>query len=183
MARPARRSLVRLMPQRRRALAASPPRRLWRQPACRRRVGHPAPADRGGTDLRSPGLPLCPEDRDDANPEAGASHQGGRADRGDHGGCRSCPRRRLASSRAVPGDGPEAGSIQLRHLARRGIVRPHGVFAGGLCDDQPAVRAALSLPWSNGQTEGQITKLKLVERQMYGRAKLDLLRARLLGVA
>lgn len=34
---------------------------------------------------------------------------------------------------------------------------------------------------SNGQTEGQITKLKLVKRQMYGRAKLDLLQARLIG--
>jgi transposase len=56
-------------------------------------------------------------------------------------------------------------------------------FARGLRDDQPAVAAALSLPWSNGQTEGQITKLKLVKRQMYGRAKLDLLRARLLGAA
>jgi transposase len=43
------------------------------------------------------------------------------------------------------------------------------------------VRAALTEPWSNGQTEGQITKLKLVKRQMYGRAKIDLLQARLLG--
>jgi len=36
---------------------------------------------------------------------------------------------------------------------------------------------------ANGQTEGQITKLKLVKRQMYGRAKLDLLRARLITPA
>jgi len=36
-------------------------------------------------------------------------------------------------------------------------------------------------PWSNGQTEGQITRLKLIKRQMYGRAKLDLLQARLIG--
>ena len=56
-------------------------------------------------------------------------------------------------------------------------------FARGLREDQPAVAAALSLPWSNGQTERHITKLKLVKRQMYGRAKLDLLRARLLGAA
>lgn len=35
-------------------------------------------------------------------------------------------------------------------------------------------------PWSNGQTDGQITKLKLVKRQMYGRGKLDLLQARLI---
>lgn len=41
--------------------------------------------------------------------------------------------------------------------------------------------AAIDLPWSNGQTEGQITKLKLVKRQMYGRGKLDLFQARMLG--
>lgn len=37
----------------------------------------------------------------------------------------------------------------------------------------------MTLPWSNGQTEGQITKLKLVKGKMCGRAKLDLFRARL----
>jgi transposase len=54
-------------------------------------------------------------------------------------------------------------------------------FASGVAKDEPAVRAAITLPWSNGQTEGQITKLKLVKRQMYGRAKIDLLEARLIG--
>ncbi|HEX7562430.1 MAG TPA: ISL3 family transposase [Bradyrhizobium sp.] len=54
-------------------------------------------------------------------------------------------------------------------------------FATGIIQDQAAVKAALTEPWSNGQTEGQNTKLKLVKRQMYGRANLDLLRARLLG--
>ena len=38
-------------------------------------------------------------------------------------------------------------------------------------------------PWSNGQTEGQITRLKLVKRLMFGRAKLDLLKARLIGAS
>jgi transposase len=52
-------------------------------------------------------------------------------------------------------------------------------FGKGIRADLDAVRAALTEPWSNGQTEGQITKLKLVKRQMYGRARLDLLRARL----
>jgi transposase len=56
-------------------------------------------------------------------------------------------------------------------------------FARGIVADRDAVTAALTQPWSNGQTEGQITKLKLVKRQMYGRAKLDLLRARLLAPA
>ena len=52
-------------------------------------------------------------------------------------------------------------------------------FAAGIQADRNAVAAAIVEPWSNGPTEGQITKLKLVKRQMYGRAKLDLLRARL----
>lgn len=56
-------------------------------------------------------------------------------------------------------------------------------FARGVARDIDAVRAAVAMPWSNGQTEGQITKLKLVKRQMYGRAKLDLLEARLLASA
>jgi transposase len=56
-------------------------------------------------------------------------------------------------------------------------------FARGVTKDEAAVRAAMTLPWSNGQTEGQITKLKLVKRQMYGRGKIDLLQARLIGPA
>ena len=45
-------------------------------------------------------------------------------------------------------------------------------FAKGVATDIGAIRAAISLPWSNGETEGQITKLKLVKRQMYGRGSL-----------
>ena len=56
-------------------------------------------------------------------------------------------------------------------------------FANGVLKDEAAVRNAIISPWSNGQTEGQITKLKLVKRQMYGRAKIDLLQARLIGAA
>ncbi|WP_366941777.1 ISL3 family transposase [Asticcacaulis sp.] len=54
-------------------------------------------------------------------------------------------------------------------------------FANGIVKDQAAVEEAITSPWSNGQTEGQITKLKLVKRQMYGRGKLDLLQARVIG--
>jgi transposase len=56
-------------------------------------------------------------------------------------------------------------------------------FANGVIKDRAAVSAAIISPWSNGQTEGQITKLKLVKRQMYGRGKLDLLQARVIGPA
>ena len=56
-----------------------------------------------------------------------------------------------------------------------------GSFASGVEKDIAAVRNAILSPWSNGQTEGQITRLKLIRRQMYGRAKLDLLQARLIG--
>ena len=54
-------------------------------------------------------------------------------------------------------------------------------FASGVAKDEAAVRAAITSCWSNGQTEGQITRLKLVRRQMYGRGKIDLLQARLIG--
>ena len=56
-------------------------------------------------------------------------------------------------------------------------------FAVGLRQDEQAVRAVLTLPWNSGQVEVQVTRLRLVKRQGYGRAKLDLLRARLIRAA
>lgn len=53
-------------------------------------------------------------------------------------------------------------------------------FALGIKRELEAVKAALMSEWSNGQTEGQVNRLKFVKRQMYGRGKLDLLRARVL---
>lgn len=53
-------------------------------------------------------------------------------------------------------------------------------FAQGLHYDEKAVIAGLSLPWSSGQVEGQVTRVKLIKRQGYGRASLDLLRKRIL---
>jgi transposase len=55
--------------------------------------------------------------------------------------------------------------------------------ATGLAADLQAVRAALEYDWSNGQAEGQVHRLKLIKRQMYGRGKPDLLRARVLRAA
>jgi transposase len=53
-------------------------------------------------------------------------------------------------------------------------------FAQGLQHEYASIRAALSEPWSTGQVEGQITRVKLVKRQMYGRAKFDLLKQQVL---
>jgi transposase len=55
-------------------------------------------------------------------------------------------------------------------------------FAQGLRDDYAAVRAGVTLPWSNGPVEGHITRLKMLKRQMFGRAHLDLLSRRFLLV-
>jgi transposase len=66
-----------------------------------------------------------------------------------------------------------------------GAVAEHGSgsmkrFASGLQADYAEVAAALTYEWSNGPTEGHINRLKLVKRQMFGRAKLDLLRKRVM---
>ena len=53
-------------------------------------------------------------------------------------------------------------------------------FARNLRNDEAAIRAALDHPWSQGQVEGQVHRLKLVKRAMYGRANFDLLRLRVL---
>jgi transposase len=56
-------------------------------------------------------------------------------------------------------------------------------FVGGIERDRAAVYAALTEAWSQGQTEGQIHRLKLIRRKMYGRGHLDLLRRRMLEAA
>jgi transposase len=61
-----------------------------------------------------------------------------------------------------------------------GVAQELSVFAAGLGQDEAAVKAALSLEWSNGQVEGQVNRLKLLRRPMYGRAGFDLLRCRFL---
>jgi transposase len=60
-------------------------------------------------------------------------------------------------------------------------VKELRAFVTGLLKDAAAVRAGLSLVWSNGPTEGFIHRLKLVKRQAYGRAGVDFLRHRILA--
>jgi transposase len=54
-------------------------------------------------------------------------------------------------------------------------------LASGLERDRASVVAALTYEWSNGPTEGHINRLKTLKRSMYGRAKLDLLKIRILA--
>ena len=56
-------------------------------------------------------------------------------------------------------------------------------FAWGISEDYEAVKNALTYEWCNGQLEGQVNRLKLIKKQMYGRAKFDLLKARVLHSA
>lgn len=65
----------------------------------------------------------------------------------------------------------EAKDCGVRELQR---------FARGIQKDYSAIAAGIAEPWSNGQVEGQINRLKTLKRQMYGRAGFELLRARVL---
>ncbi len=62
-------------------------------------------------------------------------------------------------------------------------VAPLASFAHGLRDDWEAVVAGMSLPWSQGPVEGTVNQLKMIKRQMFGRANFDLLRKRVLPAA
>jgi transposase len=64
--------------------------------------------------------------------------------------------------------------------ARHSSVRSMQQFARTVSRDIEAVRHAIAEPWSSGQAEGQINRLKTLKRAMHGRAGIDLLRARML---
>ncbi len=66
------------------------------------------------------------------------------------------------------------GAVQASHLeAFQPVVT-------GVQQDKDAVFAGLTLPWSNGPLEGNVNRLKLIKRSMYGRAEIDLLKLRVL---
>jgi len=78
---------------------------------------------------------------------------------------------------------PGLGLRRWEGAAVRAGLPEFAAFVAKLRKDAAAVRAALLLPYSQGQIEGQITRVKLLKRAMYGRAKLDLLRRRVLYAA
>ena len=85
----------------------------------------------------------------------------------------------LAMVRERRGQDFEAWMAEATHSGIDALAR----FARRLEDDSVAVTAGLTLDWSNGVTEGQIHRLKLVKRQGYGRAGFALLRQRVLQAA
>jgi transposase len=74
-----------------------------------------------------------------------------------------------------------AGFSAWRERALSSALPELQSFVTGLDRDEAAVTAALTLPWSNGPVEGQVTRLKFIKRQMDGRANFDLLRTRVLA--
>ena len=96
----------------------------------------------------------------------------------------------LASAIALAQDvtrlGRERQPDQLEPWLARAAESPHVPlqrFAKGLRDDYDAVKAGVTLPWSNGPVEGHINRLKMLKRQMFGRARFDLLQRRFLLAA
>jgi transposase len=107
--------------------------------------------------------------------------------------------RQLANLDALKETSRDFGT--MRHLAMRlqGLLRSgtvealgkwltdarssdiHGMrrFVRTVRQDLAAITNAVLEPWSNGQVEGQTNRLKALKRAMYGRASVDLLRARL----
>jgi transposase len=154
-----RRAMGRWLSQRRRTLEAAESAWLSRLLARRRRMDDTAPACRAGFQSTT---------------AQSANRQSDRANY-DHGPCSPEQGRRLHNRRHRDRRSRSRGSTADASTSL------FASFANGIKRDKAAVYPAITEPWSNGQTEGQITKLKLVKRQMYGRAKLDLLQARLIG--
>lgn len=120
---------------------------------------------------------LMLKEREDLNPE----------DRSFlHALFRRCPDLKLAArlgrgfTEMIRHRRPDDLDAWIDRSQRVDVPKSFRSFAAGLKTDYAAVRAALTLSWSNGQVEGQVNRLKLIKRQMYGRANFDLLRLRVL---
>ncbi|MEO1352825.1 MAG: ISL3 family transposase [Cyanobacteria bacterium J06635_15] len=74
---------------------------------------------------------------------------------------------------------PEALDQWLEE-AEQSCIKPLAGFAQGIREDYEAIKAGVTVAFSNGPVEGQINRLKMIKRQMYGRAGLDLLRRRVI---
>ena len=89
-------------------------------------------------------------------------------------------RKLVFSFRAILRGGKVATLHRWMEEARKTGIHSLVRFVRTLKQDLSAVESAVSEPWSNGPVEGQLNRLKMLKRQMYGRAGIELLRARLL---
>jgi transposase len=89
-------------------------------------------------------------------------------------------RKLVLSFRAILRGGQVTTLHRWLEEARKTGIHSFVRFVRTLKQDLSAVEAAVSEPWSNGPVEGQLNRLKMLKRQMYGRAGIELLRARLL---
>ena len=99
---------------------------------------------------------------------------------------RNCEPIRMASElarsfgEAVRGRDVNALTVWTERALQTTSTKEMNGFAQGMVRNWPEVKAAIGMQWSNGRTEGHVNRLKLIKRKMYGRAKLDLLRIRVL---
>ena len=99
---------------------------------------------------------------------------------------RNCEPIRMASElarsfgKAVRGRDVNALTVWTECALQTTSTKEMNGFAQGMVRNWPEVKAAIGMQWSNGRTEGHVNRLKLIKRKMYGRAKLDLLRIRVL---
>jgi transposase len=98
---------------------------------------------------------------------------------------RQCPgfavmRKLVFGFRAILRGGKVTTLRRWMEEARKTGIHSLVRFVRTLKQDLSAVELAVSEPWSNGPVEGQLNRLKMLKRQMYGRAGIELLRARLL---
>ena len=98
----------------------------------------------------------------------------------DNDRVRSAPRLAVTFGRVLRGHDAAALDEWLIEAEASEVVE-FRTFVETLRHDVEAERAAITSPWSNGQTEGQVNKIKMLKRQMYGRASVDLLRQRLVA--
>ena len=82
--------------------------------------------------------------------------------------------------REAPSEEAQAKLSQWLQAAIESGIAAFKSLAMSLKQDLAAVEAAIRLPWSNGPVEGSVNRVKAIKRQMYGRAKFDLLRIRVL---
>ena len=80
----------------------------------------------------------------------------------------------------LQGGNPRELDRFLHDARRSGRLSSMQLFARTLMRDIEAVRNAITEPWSSGQAEGQVNRLKTLKRAMYGRASIELFRARML---